>query len=636
MKRMLKKKSVPALLLIIGLLLTAVMPVSAATQKKKIYTMKEDGNLSVILFYDKEEPTAVLEGPSGSFKEGDEKLKVERQAGSLTLKVYGAKAGDWSLSYDKKSNKQVTAVADVFLDPPKIKAFTVKPKDEKQALMEASYEFEGPDASHRCSVSVGIQNAAGETVAIREMAYGNENPGKHTMEFSMKELEDSDRYVFRLTVERSKGEAHTYESMETVKGYSFKNPTNPAFPGEVRLEYHPEAREGILVWTGIKADDIRHFEAGVYDAEGTFLDFQTIEKEYSRYAVSVPDGTKMPVTFRILGVTSDGNRSKTVLRRVPTEDFPLKRISGDLINYPELAYFNETENAYEVRISDGTQEQRVVAEPGRKLLIPLREGENDIQVKVKLKDGIYVVDDASVIYDATAPLLRLNHTDVKLDAGRGSFLIAGKTEPGAKVLIDGKETEVDGDGLFHQEVSVGHGRSEVAVVAKDAAGNGIERTVSFVRGAEGGHESGSAAGWMVIPMATIVGLTAWFCYQRQRAVYQMSRPAGRTAAIWQSITLWIFPLLVAAVCNMIYRTVGFIRTLQLTEGKGFLQEVLVSGSELIRRMQEAGTVRRQWITALVLLIVVLAAYIADRILWRRRCKKIGMPVPRRFRREKKA
>lgn len=71
--------------------------------------------------------------------------------------------------------------------------------------------------------------------------------------------------------------------------------------------------------------------------------------------------------------------------------------------------------------------------------------------------------------DVTPPILQVEEIpDVVYEE---KLLIKGKTEPGAKLLVNGKEVPVKEDGSFSVEIVLSKGENKIEIIAKDAAGN---------------------------------------------------------------------------------------------------------------------------------------------------------------------
>ncbi len=84
-----------------------------------------------------------------------------------------------------------------------------------------------------------------------------------------------------------------------------------------------------------------------------------------------------------------------------------------------------------------------------------------------------------VIQDHTPPVLSVQKLPKVVR--RPTIMLRGKTEPGAKIYIEGKRVNVNQDGSFRHRVDVKPGASLIVVEAVDAAGN-IAYSTNLVNG----------------------------------------------------------------------------------------------------------------------------------------------------------
>ena len=87
-----------------------------------------------------------------------------------------------------------------------------------------------------------------------------------------------------------------------------------------------------------------------------------------------------------------------------------------------------------------------------------------------------------VLYDNEKPFLNISEPeDGKKVQGERKLRIAGKTEPGSRVFINGNQTIVDKNGNFSTEQLLNDGDNNFNIRAEDLAANSseVERSVSF-------------------------------------------------------------------------------------------------------------------------------------------------------------
>lgn len=88
-----------------------------------------------------------------------------------------------------------------------------------------------------------------------------------------------------------------------------------------------------------------------------------------------------------------------------------------------------------------------------------------------------------LVFDNEKPNLQINEPEdgKKIQGGDKKIKVAGKTEIGTKVFINGNQTIVDKDGNFSQDQSLNDGDNTISIKAADAAGNitEIQRSVNY-------------------------------------------------------------------------------------------------------------------------------------------------------------
>lgn len=125
-------------------------------------------------------------------------------------------------------------------------------------------------------------------------------------------------------------------------------------------------------------------------------------------------------------------------------------------------------------------------------------------------DGVYRVDfysvdqvgnreptrSVQVIIDTT-PVLAVSSKSQTVDNSR--FVLKGTTEPGATLLVNGKQVLVKPDGSFAYTMELGKGKNKIVVAMNDAAGNTAneQRTITYTPKA-------SLPGWVMPAVIVII------------------------------------------------------------------------------------------------------------------------------------
>jgi hypothetical protein len=80
--------------------------------------------------------------------------------------------------------------------------------------------------------------------------------------------------------------------------------------------------------------------------------------------------------------------------------------------------------------------------------------------------------------DSVPPFLRILEPQPDAVLRKAELEVTGETEPGASVTVNGLEATVDGEGRYTAAITLGEGANQIAVSARDPAGNVTDRTIS--------------------------------------------------------------------------------------------------------------------------------------------------------------
>jgi hypothetical protein len=126
--------------------------------------------------------------------------------------------------------------------------------------------------------------------------------------------------------------------------------------------------------------------------------------------------------------------------------------------------------ALEIRAGDQLLASAVSGADGLfRLNVPLAADEMTLAVAVIASSGFTTVADFAVTIDRVAPEIALNELLPQLTS-EPALKVAGKTEPGARLALNGKEVALK-DGAFDASVTLEPGDNVIELTAADIAGN---------------------------------------------------------------------------------------------------------------------------------------------------------------------
>ncbi|MEW5759208.1 MAG: hypothetical protein AB1779_00405 [Candidatus Thermoplasmatota archaeon] len=190
----------------------------------------------------------------------------------------------------------------------------------------------------------------------------------------------------------------------------------------------------------------------------------------------------------------------------------LKNISlPEFTNQTEIKIEGEADDETEVYIND---EKIKVINGKFSKTIKLNEGENNITIYAKDKAGNINKIEKKIILDSTPPSIEI--LEPKNNKTKESKInIKGKTEPKAKVYINGVEVNVDDKGEFFYTVKLSEGKNIIEIKAIDSLENEKIEKLIMMKEAEG------IAPILLLPILAIiivvcVGLAVGLYFYRKR------------------------------------------------------------------------------------------------------------------------
>lgn len=163
------------------------------------------------------------------------------------------------------------------------------------------------------------------------------------------------------------------------------------------------------------------------------------------------------------------------------EDLPapvlVRPAAGDALRVRRSATFSwepvEGAEDYELRLHrDGQSEEHVVASPRAALEVEGGDWTWQVRGRRGERGGRWsALRSVSVEVDRTAPQLRLSHPQPGVGIAQARLVVAGRTEPGALVSVNGDPVEVGRDGRFRTSITIARGLFNLVVRGEDDLGN---------------------------------------------------------------------------------------------------------------------------------------------------------------------
>jgi parallel beta-helix repeat protein len=234
----------------------------------------------------------------------------------------------------------------------------------------------------------------------------------------------------------------------------------------------PQAGDFLNFTPVVVSGRVHDFETGLekveVSADGRLWQPAAVSEDAWSFLAQLPDGS---YTLQARASDAVGNRATasvnfTVKTRISVlvVESP---VEGLLTRNPSIMVSGMTESGAKIQINGRSADVvngRFVAS------VFLSEGNNTVLVTATDAAGNIATIVRSVVLDTAAPFVELLSPANDSYIGADDVLVSGRTEPGARVLVDGLEI-VNSDGRFGQSVPLPQELNILNVTVLDAAGN---------------------------------------------------------------------------------------------------------------------------------------------------------------------
>ncbi|MBE3576563.1 MAG: N-acetylmuramoyl-L-alanine amidase [Limnochordales bacterium] len=248
----------------------------------------------------------------------------------------------------------------------------------------------------------------------------------------------------------------------------------PLYPDFSFSDYVFRTNRTEIEVTGRTAPEVKVTVNGVFTVSGAD----------GRFSVLVPLPIEGPTFLRVQAQDADGDTTTLIVPIIRDTTPPELTIpsppSGWQTREDSLELQGKTEPGARVWV-DG--ESLAVSEDGSFAVTKsLQPGSNFFAFTAADEAGNLTRVEVVAILDREPPSLTITSPEPGLITNQSEVLVAGQTEAGAVVAVDGQEVPVDAEGRFQHTVALtADGTRYINVRASDAAGNQIETTLRVVR-----------------------------------------------------------------------------------------------------------------------------------------------------------
>lgn len=499
----------------IGIFLTLLicLPMLALTafaEQTPLVKLDYEQDITVVVTYSGAEPGIVLTSPSGKvYDSDDDYAAVERDTGVCYYYMEKAEAGQWTIEAKKVGNSEVEVevfpwnravrISDLQLDESGSTSYTVT-----ATLSDLP--------NRRCEyICYAVTLAAdGTATGRREVASDSGTGSSVKLSFSKSLLPDGDYFieleVYYTTADDT--EIPTFAMTQTPFTVTGNTQHGDGAAFYTILDLDTFALD--LDWSGADPDVTKWVLAAFgRDATEDQPDYYSYftDGETSDYIFADPSfgdlRLRLTGSYRKNGAIEF---EKTVILEPDVKmTFRTPEMSNSTMGVLDYDTCGRTLNVvFEV---NGTK-QNLVLTGADTLSFELDSMENnEVSVCYSWESGTWYRTSQRISVDALPPMLDLFGVADRIYTGEASVTIAGSTEAGAILTVNGAPCALEADGTFTVKLDVKRGDNTFLFESADASGNKTSRSLTVARNADGMAEpsNGKTGGNGFLPLLLSLG-----------------------------------------------------------------------------------------------------------------------------------
>lgn len=613
------RKNISLLLAAIVLLITMSSVAFAASETKDLFMLDKSYNMAVSILFDKEMPTVSFTAPDGTVIDGYS-LRYDSGEDWVQFYILNAAVGQWMITYDKKSNSQLTINYSSYMESISINNFAFEAASNNNIPVHFSVTGDSTDNYQWQIYAVVTEN--GSVVGERLLTEGSASLGDVVnRDVYVGDLSDYANYQLRLDIWQRNGVEEVYDSRIADGSFAIIGHTSGDAIDDFRVELNITDGELLIDWSEWARGG--GYIVAVFDLaqSGTEPIYFTEVTDGSNKAEALFDPATDNIRIDLTGRSWNQN--------TPTKSKTISINNGVIINtfVSELTNSSQAKVEYEVPQSItadvivNSKSEKVNLSGSGNFSLNLPETYNEAEIRYSLTDAnvIYIVKFQATV-DNIPPILRLPENKTALSVDSDEYKLVGVTEADAILKVNDEVITINTDGTFVHTISLANGENILKVTATDWAGNITSQDVIInrVNGNKTSTMGADANGWgfverfLPLIISFIVSLALFL------TILFVSKGYGKTKnkRLYILRVLRNIDIIIGSLCLLFggYFLWKYIALSRLSESEDYFALALKSIDEAYAALQDAAFCL-QMLKALgiaigiCLLIAVLLGYI---------------------------
>lgn len=485
------KNKILKILSIFMLIVMSVMCLPAAThaaeQTASLFSISETKNMAVAIGYDKQAPSVRFIAPNGA-EYGNDAITAGLMSFSdsgdrLYYRIPNAMAGNWSIVYDKGQNKDLDIVYAPYAEAITIQSFSFAVTSD--TTLDASFNVTHSKGGNYSYTLWAVVTDGDYVTGKKALTSGSASANQAvSVSAGTDSLTSYGSYRLMLEVKINDGGIEAFDSKVSDAAFAYTNPNTPQAIENFYAEIGTTDDNILLDWSKYKLY-CEGYIVSIYEddaAEPYYIsEFESNITSTDILINSSASKLRVELAYK----SSGGVVSAPAVKEIDMSMADLLTISDDEITSASQLRVDYNFTAFpgtvKTVIDVNGEIQEAMPEGKGTFSIAIDEFENEVNILWYADENLAFRVHSSVYSDRTAPMLLLYEAASNIRTKEGSYILAGTTDAGCTVTVNGKEVEVKEDGTFSIKLSLNDGMNEFTVTAKSSSGNSSKQTLSIER-----------------------------------------------------------------------------------------------------------------------------------------------------------
>ena len=434
-------------------------------------------------------PQLAFVSPSGEvFQQGvtpEDKLIVDQVDNILYFYIPDAQAGSWMIRYDSVFSGRLSVTTAPYSRDLLIEQFVINQVENNYAAVSFQTSFPVGKSLDYVIRAVTL-NADGTIMGTKDLytgyGYTNEMINAYVPLFELGSYSD-----YRLQLQVYVDEYGVEVTDTALSGsFGYDNPNAPGMMDEFNIILNRTTGDMKIDWTNAAIYNAEKYILAVYSSldanEPVYTNTFTSDVTSTSILVDASaDWLRVELSYAYSG-TSVVSQIRSMTIEPNAVDFEIKTGENTSSLQAQISYnvpSGEVELYAFVREDEANKPFKISG--SGTVAVNIEENDNTLYVAYKPTDHVVILESKEIFVDRKAPILTFFEDLASITTSEAVFRVAGMTEAGAVVTVNGTTVQINADGSFLIELNLVPGANSFEIVSSDPAGNLSRRTLLINR-----------------------------------------------------------------------------------------------------------------------------------------------------------